>query len=74
MKICLQSRARLGKITGHFCAISSLPPKKNELTDIYQMSEGIETRLKQAAARAENFEAFLDQVKTKRYTRQGYRG
>ncbi|EPH99528.1 hypothetical protein D920_01244 [Enterococcus faecalis 13-SD-W-01] len=52
-----------------FLRYQLLASEKNELTDIYQMSEGIETRLKQAAARAENFEAFLDQVKTKRYTR-----
>lgn len=36
------------------------------MIDIYQMNEGIENRLK--TIQADNFTAFLQQVKTKRYT------
>ena len=39
-----------------------------ELTDIYQMTEGIESRMKTAAATADSFEDFVSKVKTKRYT------
>lgn len=39
-----------------------------ELTDIYQMTEGIETRMKTAAATANGFADFVSKVKTKRYT------
>ena len=39
-----------------------------ELTDIYQMTEGIESRMKIAAATADSFEDFVSKVKTKRYT------
>lgn len=52
-----------------FLRYQLLASEKNKLTTIYQMSEGIETRLKQAAVKAKHFEDFLDQVKTKRYTR-----
>ncbi|HFJ7926085.1 TPA: nucleotidyltransferase [Enterococcus faecium] len=38
-----------------------------ELTDIYQMTEGIETRMKTAAT-ANGFADFVSKVKTKRYT------
>lgn len=40
----------------------------NQLHSIYQMSEGIEFRLKRAAIKAESFTEFLHLVKTKRYT------
>lgn len=36
-----------------------------ELTDIYQMTEGIESRMKTAAATADSFEDFVSKVKTK---------
>ncbi|GAY72851.1 UPF0348 protein family [Lentilactobacillus kosonis] len=39
-----------------------------ELQRIYQMSEGIEHRLKSAAKRSQSFSDFLNSVKTKRYT------
>ncbi|GHP12908.1 UPF0348 protein [Lentilactobacillus fungorum] len=39
-----------------------------ELHKIYQMTEGIEYRLKRCAMRATSFENFLHLVKTKRYT------
>ncbi|MEO1772825.1 nucleotidyltransferase [Candidatus Enterococcus ferrettii] len=38
----------------------------DQMIDIYQMNEGIENRLK--TIQADNFTAFLQQVKTKRYT------
>lgn len=40
----------------------------HELADIYQMTEGIEFRLKEASLQSENFNEFIDKVKTKRYT------
>ncbi|MFD1126107.1 nucleotidyltransferase [Lentilactobacillus raoultii] len=40
----------------------------NQLQTVYQMTEGIEYRLKQAAIEAETFSKFLHLVKTKRYT------
>ena len=36
-----------------------------ELTDIYQMTEGIESRMKTAAATADSFEDFVSKVKQK---------
>lgn len=39
-----------------------------ELQDIYQMKEGIEYRLKEAAKKAESFSVFMELAKTKRYT------
>ncbi|WP_268920370.1 nucleotidyltransferase [Secundilactobacillus silagei] len=39
-----------------------------DLHEIYQMSEGIEYRLKQAALTSPNFEQFLRDAKTKRFT------
>ncbi|KAF1296812.1 hypothetical protein BAU15_09205 [Enterococcus sp. JM4C] len=39
-----------------------------ELRQVYQMTEGLEYRLKKAAVVAENFEQFIDLVKSKRYT------
>ncbi|MED1202184.1 nucleotidyltransferase [Heyndrickxia acidicola] len=40
----------------------------NELNSIYELEEGIEFRLKRAAEESESFEAFMNKVKTKRYT------
>lgn len=40
-----------------------------DLRRIYQMSEGLENRLKQVAGTAINFADFLDKIKSKRYTR-----
>lgn len=40
----------------------------NELHQIYQMTEGIEYRLKKAAEKATSFDEFVHLVKTKRYT------
>lgn len=40
----------------------------SDLRRIYQMTEGIEYRLKSAAEKAETFAAFIEAVKTKRYT------
>ncbi|MBL1230832.1 nucleotidyltransferase [Enterococcus sp. BWB1-3] len=39
-----------------------------ELQQIYQMTEGIEYRLKEKALKAETFHQFIESVKTKRYT------
>ncbi|MGC6770408.1 nucleotidyltransferase [Enterococcus sp. LJL51] len=39
-----------------------------ELQLVYQMNEGLEYRLKEMAVRAENFQQFIELVKTKRYT------
>jgi predicted nucleotidyltransferase len=39
-----------------------------ELASIYEVEEGIEFRLKRAAEESESFEAFMNKVKTKRYT------
>lgn len=39
-----------------------------ELKGIYQMKEGIEYRLKEAAKKADSFSAFMELAKTKRYT------
>jgi len=41
----------------------------NELKNIYQMTEGLEYRLKEKAGQATTFEEFMDLIKTKRYTR-----
>ena len=40
----------------------------DELREIYQMSEGLEYRMKRAAIMSENFEQFIQLVKSKRYT------
>ncbi|QKS71539.1 nucleotidyltransferase [Paenalkalicoccus suaedae] len=40
-----------------------------ELRDIYECVEGLEYRLKKAASSALTFESFIEQLKTKRYTR-----
>lgn len=40
----------------------------SELKEIYQMSEGLEHRLKKSAKTANDFDAFLAQIKSKRYT------
>lgn len=40
----------------------------NELREIYQVKEGLEYRLKEAALQAESFVGFMNLVKTKRYT------
>ena len=40
----------------------------SDLRRIYQMTEGIEYRLQAAAEKAETFAAFIEAVKTKRYT------
>ena len=39
-----------------------------ELRQIYDMEEGIENRLKKAALSTDSFHAFMEAVKTKRYT------
>ncbi|MCA5011378.1 MULTISPECIES: nucleotidyltransferase [unclassified Enterococcus] len=39
-----------------------------ELQEIYQMKEGIEYRLKEAAKDADSFSVFIEKAKTKRYT------
>ena len=39
-----------------------------ELRQVYQMKEGIEYRLKEAAKAAQSFQSFLELAKTKRYT------
>ncbi|BBC61429.1 nucleotidyltransferase [Melissococcus plutonius] len=39
-----------------------------ELNQIYQMNEGIEHRLQEAAYKANDFTTFIEEVKTKRYT------
>lgn len=41
----------------------------SELSSIYQMTEGLEYRLKEAVKKANNFDDFIERVKTKRYTR-----
>ena len=41
----------------------------DELREIYQMVEGLEYRLKQFIYQADSFATFVDQVKTKRYTK-----
>ena len=40
-----------------------------ELREIYQMVEGLEFRLKQFVSQAQSFADFVEQVKTKRYTK-----
>lgn len=40
----------------------------NELGEIYEVEEGIENRLLQAALVSDNFQEFMEKVKTKRYT------
>ncbi|MFD1902143.1 nucleotidyltransferase [Enterococcus termitis] len=40
----------------------------NELQSIYQMKEGIEYRLQEAAKTSDSFSTFIKQAKTKRYT------
>lgn len=40
----------------------------DELSQIYQMSEGLQYRLKKYIVKADSFEEFLDLIKTKRYT------
>ncbi len=42
---------------------------ESELREIYQMTEGLENRLKKYIQEAHSFEEFIDKVKTKRYTR-----
>lgn len=39
-----------------------------ELQEIYQMKEGIEYRLQEAAKASDSFQMFMEQAKTKRYT------
>lgn len=39
-----------------------------ELQEIYQMKEGIEYRLQEAAKTSDSFQTFMEQAKTKRYT------
>ncbi|KRK90830.1 nucleotidyltransferase family protein [Companilactobacillus futsaii] len=41
----------------------------SELHSIYQMVEGLEYKLKKEVVNSDNFEDFLDRVKSKRYTR-----
>lgn len=41
---------------------------EKQLREIYQMNEGIEYRLKQFVTQADNFQHFVELVKTKRYT------
>lgn len=41
---------------------------EEQLRQMYQMNEGIEYRLKEFVTQAENFEHFVELVKTKRYT------
>jgi len=41
---------------------------EEQLRQTYQMNEGIEYRLKEFVTQAENFEHFVELVKTKRYT------
>lgn len=45
-----------------------LTQRLSSLHDIYQMSEGIEYRLKRAALQANDFETFIRLAKTKRFT------
>ncbi|MEH7106879.1 nucleotidyltransferase [Bacillus sp. JJ1764] len=45
-----------------------LQTNPNELRDIYEMEEGLENRLIQAALEAQNFQEFMQKIKTKRYT------
>ncbi|MDR0921170.1 MAG: nucleotidyltransferase [Lactobacillales bacterium] len=45
--------------------LSSTPEK---LATIYQMSEGFEYRLLEQVRQADNFQAFMEKIKTKRYT------
>lgn len=42
--------------------------KAFELKEIYEVEEGLENRLKQAAFHATSFQEFMEEVKTKRYT------
>lgn len=42
---------------------------KKELKEIYQMTEGLENRLKDNIHEANSFEQFMAKIKTKRYTR-----
>lgn len=42
---------------------------KSDLREIYQMTEGLENRLKKFIKESENFEEFISKIKTKRYTR-----
>lgn len=42
---------------------------ESELREIYQMTEGLENRLKKYIQEANSFEEFIDKIKTKRYTR-----
>ena len=46
-----------------------LVQSEESLRGIYQMTEGLENRLKAAAQDARNFKEFMDKIKTKRYTR-----
>lgn len=46
-----------------------LVQSEESLREIYQMTEGLENRLKAAAHEAQNFTEFMDKIKTKRYTR-----
>ncbi|MEG6574600.1 nucleotidyltransferase [Caldibacillus debilis] len=39
-----------------------------ELREIYDMEEGIEYRVREAAFRADSFQSFMEKLKTKRYT------
>ncbi|MBO0446668.1 nucleotidyltransferase [Enterococcus ureilyticus] len=40
----------------------------SDLQEIYQMKEGIEYRLQEAAKNSDSFQTFMEQAKTKRYT------
>lgn len=46
-----------------------LVQSEDSLRAIYQMTEGLENRLKAAAIESHNFTEFMDKIKTKRYTR-----
>ncbi|WP_368251818.1 nucleotidyltransferase [Enterococcus sp. 2201sp1_2201st1_B8_2201SCRN_220225] len=45
-----------------------LASRKSELQTIYQMVEGLETRLMNAARNETDYQSFLSQIKSKRYT------
>lgn len=45
-----------------------LVQSEEELREIYQMTEGLENRLKSAANDSHDFNEFMDKIKTKRYT------
>lgn len=46
-----------------------LVQSEESLREIYQITEGLENRLKAAANESHNFTEFMDKIKTKRYTR-----